>query len=126
MAPFGNPYPLGYASPYLGSPIHHGSPAAMSPYHYPPHHPYFGGHGYGYGYGGASPYYPGHVASNSYHEFLEFIDQRDKMKEHLDKQTESLNSLKNELEGLKKNEYEFGEKVRHGHKQIIPITRSKR
>jgi hypothetical protein len=48
------------------------------------------------------------------------------MKLHLDKQTESLNSLKNELEGMNKNEYQFEDKVRRGQKQIIPITRSKR
>ena len=57
---------------------------------------------------------------------MEFIDNRDKMKELLDKQTESLNSLKSELEGIKKGSYDFSEKVRHGEKQIIPITRSKR
>jgi septal ring factor EnvC (AmiA/AmiB activator) len=62
----------------------------------------------------------------SYQQFLEFIDQRDKMKEHLDKQTESLNSLKHELDSLKKGSYEFGEKIRHGERQILPITRSKR
>jgi ribosomal protein L7Ae-like RNA K-turn-binding protein len=48
------------------------------------------------------------------------------MKEHLDKQTESLNSLKQELDSLKKGEYEYSEKIRHGQKQLIPITRSKR
>ena len=48
------------------------------------------------------------------------------MKEHLDKQTESLNSLKQELDSLKKGSYEYGEKIRHGQKQMLPITRSKR
>ena len=48
------------------------------------------------------------------------------MKEHLDKQTESLNSLKGELDSLKKSDYEFGENVKHGKRQLIPITRSKR
>ena len=63
---------------------------------------------------------------NSYQQFVDFFYQRDKMKEHLDKQTESLNSLKEELENLRKGEYELSEKIRHGEKQIIPITRSKR
>lgn len=57
---------------------------------------------------------------------MDFIDQRDKMKEHLDKQTESLNSLKKELENFKKDEHDYDRKVRHGQKQLIPITRSKR
>lgn len=57
---------------------------------------------------------------------MEFIDQRDKMKEHLDKQTDSLNSLKEEIESLKKGNHDFEDKVRHGKAQIIPITRSKR
>jgi hypothetical protein len=57
---------------------------------------------------------------------MEFINQRDTMKMHLDKQTESLNSLKGELDNLKKGSHDFGEKIRHGKKQMLPITRSKR
>ena len=125
MAPFGTPMP-GFGTPYPGV-----IPPA-SPYHFPPTHPYYGGAGYP----GYFPNAYGNIAgkgfslliyiANSYQQFVEFIDQRDKMKEHLDKQTESLNSLKNEIESLKKDEHEFGEKIRHGKKQIIPITRSKR
>ena len=90
-----SPYPM---SPYAGYPY-------AQPYGYPPQHPYFGG--YGYGYNGLG-YNQDLISSNfaasklsciksiaqSYQQFMDFISQRDKMKEHLDKQTESLNSLK--------------------------------
>jgi hypothetical protein len=66
------------------------------------------------------------ILDDSHKKFLDFIEQRDAMKLHLDKQTESLNSLKKELDGMNKNEYQFEEKVRRGQKQIIPITRRKR
>ena len=104
---------------------------SIIPFHLPPIEsygtPFIGGPYSSYS---ASPYlsfgmYP-YSPHNPYQQFVDFLSQRDFMKEHLNKQTRSLNSLKEELESMKKNEYEFAEKVRHGQKQIIPITRSKR
>ena len=116
VAPFGSPY----VAPMYGgmTPMYGG----MTPYH-----PGMAGYGYMTPYGGVTnPYASAVTAAQSYQEFMNFIDSRDKMKEHLDKQTESLNSLKQELDNFKKDEHDMDMKVRHGRKQIIPITRSKR
>mmetsp|Transcript_25465 Transcript_25465/g.25242 ORF Transcript_25465/g.25242 Transcript_25465/m.25242 type:complete len:200 (-) Transcript_25465:39-638(-) len=121
MNGYGTPFP-GYASPYAGHPYSYAGyaspyPGYGTPYSHQYGNPYYGGH---------SPYHPGIPATQSYSNFMQFIDERDKMKQHLDKQTDSLNSLKEELESLKKDSHNFEEKVRHGQAQIIPITRSKK